>query len=86
MSARPEYSGFPLGEVLSKKTRVAVTVENDSNLGALAEMWLSQTEVAGLDDFVFLEIGEVGVGAGIIAACLQKHGHDSSFAGGLATW
>jgi hypothetical protein len=42
------------------------TVENDCNLGALAELQLNQTEGEGLRDFVFLGVCDLGVGAGVI--------------------
>jgi predicted NBD/HSP70 family sugar kinase len=80
MSACPKYSGFAMGDALRKKLGIPVSVENDCNLGALAEMWLSETDVAGLDDFIFLEIGDAGVGAGMIHERRVYQGHDTTFA------
>ena len=76
-----DYSGFELAAELEKRTGIHTAVENDANLGALAQLWLSEREIAGLRDFVFLTITSVGVGAGIILNRELYGGHDSSYAG-----
>ncbi|HWQ54007.1 MAG TPA: ROK family transcriptional regulator [Bryobacteraceae bacterium] len=78
--ALPEYSDFALGEELEKLAGAPVSVDNDNNLAALAEMWLEDKSEMRLDNFVFLEIGDVGVGAGLILNHEIYRGHDSTFA------
>lgn len=76
----PGYSGCALAEQISQRTGLPTSIDNDCNLAALAELWLDEKEAAGLSDFVLLEIGDVGVGAGIILNRELYRGHDSSFA------
>ncbi len=77
----PAYSGFPMAAEVSRRTGVPAIVENDCNLGAFAELWLSGVEVLNLDAFVFVEIGDLGVGGGIIMNREVYRGHDQKFAG-----
>ncbi len=77
----PAYSGFPMASEVSRSTGVPAIVENDCNLGAFAELWLSGVEVLNLDAFVFVEIGDLGVGGGIIMNREVYRGHDQRFAG-----
>ncbi len=76
----PAYSGFPLARRVQDTLGMPVAVDNDCNLAALAEMWFSDDQVGGLNNFVFLEIGEIGVGAGIVLNRSLYQGHDSTFA------
>lgn len=76
----PAYSGFNMASELQKALGAPVAVDNDCNLGALAEMWLSEAENDHMRDFVFLEIGEVGVGAGILLNRELYRGHDCTLA------
>jgi predicted NBD/HSP70 family sugar kinase len=60
------WSGVPVAAELTRRLgspRFPVRVENEANLGALAELW----EGAGrtLRDFIYIS-GELGIGAGII--------------------
>ncbi|WP_321477232.1 ROK family transcriptional regulator [uncultured Paludibaculum sp.] len=80
LPALPEYAGFPLATAIQDVVGVPVTADNDCNLGALADLWLSAEEIAGLQNFVFLEIGAIGVGAGLILGREVYHGHDGRFA------
>jgi predicted NBD/HSP70 family sugar kinase len=77
----PEYSQYPIAAELKKQFGVPVLVDNDCNLGALAELWLNAREVADLRDFVFLEVGDVGVGAGIVLGGSLYRGQDSTWVG-----
>jgi len=78
--ALEKYSGFPLAEELAKRIGIPVSADNDCNLGALSELWLSQAvERQPLNDFVFLSIGDLGVGGGIVADGKLYRGHDSGF-------
>ncbi|SMP02328.1 ROK family transcriptional regulator [Shimia sagamensis] len=56
-----ETLNFP--ETLSTKTGVEVVVENDVNLAALGEHWM--TKRGDSDDIVYLSIG-TGIGAGLV--------------------
>lgn len=59
----PHWSGFGILEKLRFTHRVPVLVENDANLGALAEQWWGAGR--GLDDFTYIKLG-TGVGGGHI--------------------
>ena len=50
-----------------KQNGIATTADNDCNVGALSELWgggMGRRERPG--DFVFLSIGDLGVGGGIV--------------------
>ncbi|MCC6585456.1 MAG: ROK family transcriptional regulator [Bryobacterales bacterium] len=81
ISALPQYSGYRLRAELEKATGLQVDVENDCNLAALADLQLRQAEMASLRNSVFLEIGDVGVGGGIVVNGELYRGHDARFAG-----
>lgn len=59
----PHWRGHGVMEQLQAIHRVPVLVENDANLGALAEQWWGAGR--GLDDFTYLKLG-TGVGSGHI--------------------
>jgi predicted NBD/HSP70 family sugar kinase len=75
----PSYTGFAFAEEMHRRLGVVTSCENDCNLGALAEMWLCEEDIAGLNDFIFLEVGEVGLGGGIIINRELYRGHDADF-------
>jgi predicted NBD/HSP70 family sugar kinase len=78
--ALPQYSGFALAEELTSRIGIPVSADNDCNLAALSELWLSPAEgKQPLTDFVLLSIGDLGVGAGMVADGKLYRGHDSSF-------
>jgi predicted NBD/HSP70 family sugar kinase len=81
LPALPEYSGFPLEQAVFSATGVETSVDNDCNLGALAELWRLEKRSEHVRDFAFLEIGELGVGGGIIFDREVYRGNDSLFAG-----
>lgn len=74
--ALPQYSNFDIAEALEHRTGLPTTAENDSNLAALAELSFAEAEANHLRDFVFLEIGDVGVGGGIVINRALYRGHD----------
>jgi predicted NBD/HSP70 family sugar kinase/biotin operon repressor len=77
----PEFSGYSLRDEMQRKIGVPVCADNDSNLGALSELWLRKTgEQERPPDFVFISIGESGVGSGAVLNGKLYHGHDSEFA------
>lgn len=79
-SVLTHYSGFPLRSAIEEATGVQTAVDNDCNLAAIAELWLSDRHDAPLTNFAFMEVGSVGIGGGIIVHHELYRGHDSSFA------
>jgi predicted NBD/HSP70 family sugar kinase/biotin operon repressor len=59
----PGWSGIPACEELSERLGVHVQVDNDANLGALAEASFGAGR--GLSDIVYVRLGS-GVGAGLV--------------------
>ncbi|WP_028067586.1 ROK family transcriptional regulator [Solirubrobacter soli] len=59
----PAWSGLNAAEQLSSRLGVPVDVDNDANLGALAEF--SFGAARGLDDVIYVKVSS-GIGAGII--------------------
>ena len=79
--ALPAYSGFSLRAAIEDKTGISTDVMNNASLGALAEMWLEEIQHVDLKDFIFLVIGDVGTGSGLIFHHHLYLGHDLTFAG-----
>lgn len=77
----PEYAGFEITREVGEVAGAPAVAENDCNAGALAELWMNEGEVAGVKDFVFVEIGDVGVGAGLILNGELYGGHDRTWVG-----
>lgn len=59
----PAWRGHSLLDRLNSVFDVPVFVDNDANLGAMAEHWWG--EAVGIDDFVYLKVA-TGVGAGLM--------------------
>ena len=57
----PAWRGVKVGTRLRRRYRVPVVVDNDANLGALAERWWGAGR--GIDDFVYVKLAS-GIGAG----------------------
>jgi len=74
----PGYSGFNIAEALEEATGIPAAAENDCNLGALAEFTFAECEGGHVKDFVFVEVGDVGVGAGIVINRELYRGHDGT--------
>lgn len=77
----PQFAGYPLGQAVADQFGAPVILDNDSNIGTLAEVWLNEAEVTGLHDFVLLAIGPVGVGAGVFLNSQPYRGHDLAWVG-----
>jgi len=60
-----KWRNWPLASELRKLTGVPVTIDNDANAAALAEMWLGRPEIRDVRDFILVLVEE-GVGTGII--------------------
>jgi glucokinase-like ROK family protein len=59
----PDWEGHAVGEGLRRRYGVPVFVDNDANLGALAERWWGAGRE--VDDFAYIKVA-TGVGAGLI--------------------
>jgi N-acetylglucosamine repressor len=55
----------PFAEVLTTSTGLPVTIDNDANAAALAELWFGRPEIREVRDFILVLVSE-GVGTGIV--------------------
>ena len=55
----------PIAETLTQATSLSVTIDNDANAAALAELWFGRPEIREVRDFVLVLVEE-GVGTGIV--------------------
>lgn len=60
-----KWSELDVGQRIAAATGLEVTIDNDANAAALAELWFGQPEVSEARDFIMVFIAE-GVGSGII--------------------
>ena len=60
-----KWRDLPIGEMISQPTGLPVTIDNDANAVALAELWFGRPEVRDARDFIFVLVAD-GVGTGII--------------------
>jgi predicted NBD/HSP70 family sugar kinase/biotin operon repressor len=67
----PGWAGIPAREALARRLGVRVQVDNDANLGALAEASFGAGR--GLADIVYVKLGS-GVGAGLVIGGRLHHG------------
>jgi predicted NBD/HSP70 family sugar kinase/biotin operon repressor len=67
----PGWAGIKAQEVLSERLGASVKVDNDANLGALAEATFGAG--FGLSDIVYVRLGS-GVGAGLVIGGRLHHG------------
>lgn len=79
--ALSEYAGYPICKEIQELAGAHAVADNDSKAGALAERWLNEAEVAGLDDFVLVHVAEFGVGTGLILNGEIYRGHDHTWVG-----
>lgn len=68
-----KWRDWPIAEHLRKATGLPVTVDNDANAAALAELWLGRPEIRNVRDFIFVLV-EQGLGTGIIFDGQVYHG------------
>src|ERR1051325_4928713 len=59
------WRDLDIGARIAEATGLRVTIDNDANAAALAELWFGRAEVSEARDFIMVFIAE-GVGAGII--------------------
>src|SRR5258706_6396124 len=55
----------PIGEALTRATSIPVSIDNDANAAALAELWFGRPEIREVRDFILVLVEE-GVGTGIV--------------------
>ena len=60
-----KWRDIEIAEIITDATGLEVTVENDANAAALAELWFGRPEVSQVRDFVMVLVAE-GIGTGII--------------------
>jgi predicted NBD/HSP70 family sugar kinase len=60
-----KWRDWPIAETISRRTGLPVTIDNDANAVALAELWFGRPEVREARDFILVLVAE-GVGTGII--------------------
>jgi predicted NBD/HSP70 family sugar kinase len=76
----PAYTNFDLASALERALGAPVAVDNDANLGALAEVTIAMSEHDAMRDFVFLDLGAEGVGGGMVLNGELYRGHDATLA------
>src|SRR6266542_5690308 len=60
-----KWRDLPVARILSSATGLPVTIDNDANSVALAELWFGRPEVSDARDFILVLVAE-GVGTGIV--------------------
>ena len=60
-----KWRDLPIAETISQSTGLPVTIDNDANAVALAELWFGRPEIRAARDFIFVLVAD-GVGTGII--------------------
>lgn len=76
-----ELSDFPIAEQIRTHVGIDAKVDNDCNVGALSELWLSTEEEKDRStDFIFLNVSDFGTGAGTVMKGEVYLGHDAHFA------
>lgn len=60
-----KWRDLPIAETISQATGLPVSIDNDANAVALAELWFGRPEVRDARDFIFVLVAD-GVGTGII--------------------
>src|SRR5689334_5821253 len=59
------WRNAPIAETLTEATSLPVSIDNDANAAALAELWFGRPEIREIRDF-FLVLVEEGVGTGVV--------------------
>ncbi|MDX6575758.1 MAG: hypothetical protein QOE96_1711 [Blastocatellia bacterium] len=60
-----KWRDLPVARMISSATGLPVTIDNDANAVALAELWFGRPEVSDARDFILVLVAE-GVGTGIV--------------------
>jgi len=76
-----ELTDFPIGDEIQAQTGIQTLVDNDCNVGALSELWLSTEERKNQNtNFVFLNVSDFGTGAGAVVNGEIYRGNNGHFA------
>ncbi|MEK6282376.1 MAG: ROK family transcriptional regulator [Acidobacteriota bacterium] len=59
------WRDLPIAETLSQATALPVTIDNDANAAALAELWFGRPEIREIRDFILVLV-ESGLGTGVV--------------------
>src|SRR5438128_1837218 len=59
------WRNVPIAETLTRATSLPVSIDNDANAAALAELWFGRPEIREVRDFIMVLVEE-GVGTGIV--------------------
>lgn len=60
-----QWRNWEIGKRLEKETNLSVTIDNDANAVALAELWFGREKIRKISNFITVLVAE-GVGTGII--------------------
>jgi predicted NBD/HSP70 family sugar kinase len=60
-----KWRDSPIAEAVTQATSLPVTIDNDANAAALAELWFGRPEVREIRDFILVLV-EAGLGTGIV--------------------
>jgi len=60
-----KWRDLPLAETITQATALPVTIDNDANAAALAELWFGRPEIREVRDFILVLV-ESGLGTGIV--------------------
>jgi predicted NBD/HSP70 family sugar kinase len=69
------WDGIPVAEVMERRLKRPVFVDNSANLGALAELRMGAAR--GKSDAIYIDIGD-GIGAGLVLNGQIYRGHNGS--------
>lgn len=67
------WRDWDIAEQLTKKTGLPVTMENDANAIALAELWFGQEQIRKVKNFITVLVAE-GIGTGVVFDGQVYHG------------
>ncbi len=59
------WRNVPIAEGLTRATSLPVSIDNDANAAALAELWFGRPEIREVRDFILVLV-ETGVGTGVV--------------------
>ncbi|MDQ1639021.1 MAG: hypothetical protein QOF62_2360 [Pyrinomonadaceae bacterium] len=60
-----KWRDVPIAETVTQATSLPVTIDNDANAAALAELWFGRPEIREIRDFILVLV-EAGLGTGIV--------------------
>jgi N-acetylglucosamine repressor len=72
-----KWRDLPISEALTAATGLPVTIDNDANAAALAELWFGRPEIRAVRDFIMVLVEE-GVGTGIVFDGQVYRGEDGA--------